>query len=72
MVKVKEDMTGWRMWEHGISDIRLIIKRQVEDKILTNGDHLVMWECEPDHKDRDKLNNLTDGRLSITVIINNL
>lgn len=50
MVKVKEDMTGWRVWEHGISDIRLIIKRQVENKILPNGDHLVMWECEPDHK----------------------
>lgn len=46
MVQVKEDMTGWRMWEHGIPDSRLIVKRQVEDQVESNGDHTAMWECE--------------------------
>lgn len=99
MIKVKEDMTDWRMWEHGISDSRLIIKRQVEDKILPNGNHLAMWECkyncderniviasgrnirsghtlscgcikrERTHESKFKI---SDGRLSISVIINNL
>lgn len=31
MVKVKEDMTGWVMNEHGFPDSRLTVIKQVED-----------------------------------------
>ena len=46
MVKVKVDMTGWKMWEHGIPDSRLIVLRQVEDRIKKDGTRLAQWECE--------------------------
>ncbi len=46
MVKVKQDMTGWRMWEHGVPDSRLTIVRQVEDYIDSNGRHRAQWLCE--------------------------
>lgn len=41
MVKVKEDMTGWVMREHGVSDSRLIVLERVEDK----GRHSC-WLCQ--------------------------
>lgn len=46
MVKVREDMTGWKMWEHGVSDSRLTIIKQVEDYITSNGKHYSQWLCE--------------------------
>lgn len=46
MVKVKEDMTGWKMWEHGIPDSRLIVIKQVEDYVQPNGVHSAQWLCE--------------------------
>lgn len=46
MVKVKEDMTGWKMWEHGIADSRLIVIEQVEDYVQPNGTHSAQWLCE--------------------------
>ena len=46
MVKVKENMTGWKMWEHGVSDSRIIVKKQVEDYIRPNGKHEAQWYCE--------------------------
>lgn len=46
MVKVKEDMTGWVMSEHGVPDSRLTVIHQVEDKIKPNGVHEAMWLCE--------------------------
>lgn len=45
MVKVKEDMTGWKMWEHGFPDSRLIVLRQVEDRIASSGKRFARWEC---------------------------
>lgn len=45
MVKVKEDMTGWNMWEHGVPDSRLTVLRQAEDRILPNGKHVAQWLC---------------------------
>ena len=39
MVKVKEDMTGWVMSEHGVSGSRLIVIRQAEDYVSPNGTH---------------------------------
>ena len=46
MVKVKEDMTGWVMAEHGIPDSRLIVIEQIEDYIRPNGRHSAQWLCE--------------------------
>ena len=46
MVKVKNDMTGWKMWEHGIPDSRLIVIRQVEDYVDSKGTHRAQWLCE--------------------------
>lgn len=50
MVKVKEDMTGWKMWEHGISDSRIIVLKQVDDYITPKGQHIAQWlvECNCD------------------------
>lgn len=36
MVKVKEDMTGWKMWEHGVPDSKLIVIKQAGNSIVTN------------------------------------
>lgn len=38
------DMTGWKMWEHGVKNSRLIIIRRAEDRIRPNGKRDVMWE----------------------------
>lgn len=46
MVKVREDMTGWKMWEHGVSDSRLTVIKQVEDYIRNNGKRTAMYLCE--------------------------
>lgn len=45
MVKTKEDMTGWNMWEHGIPDSRLIVIRQTDDYIDSKGRHYAQWLC---------------------------
>lgn len=46
MVKVKVDITGWVMAEHGVPDSRLVVLRQVEDLIKKDGTRLAQWECE--------------------------
>lgn len=46
MVKVKENMTGWNMWEHGVPDSRLTVIQQVEDYIRPNGQRSAQWLCE--------------------------
>jgi hypothetical protein len=46
MVKVREDMTGWRMCEHGVPDSKLTVKRQVEDYEYTNGKRKAQWLCD--------------------------
>lgn len=46
MVNVKEDMTGWKMWEHGVPDSKWIIVKQMEDQIRPSGKHVAMWLCE--------------------------
>ena len=45
MVKVKEDMTGWIMSEHGFPNSRLSIIRQAEDYITPQGLHYAQWWC---------------------------
>ena len=34
MVNTKIDMTGWKMWEHGVERSRWIVLEQVEDYIV--------------------------------------
>ena len=46
MVKVKEDITGWKMWEHGVPDSRLTVIKQVEDYVTPKGQHHSQWLCE--------------------------
>lgn len=46
MVKVKEDMTGWKMWEHGVPDSRLTVIEQAEDYVDSKGKRKAQWLCE--------------------------
>ena len=46
MVKVREDMTGWNMWEHGVPDSRWRVLYQTNDYINKNGKCKAMWVCE--------------------------
>lgn len=36
------DMTGWKMWEHGVPDSKMIVLKPVGQ----NNDGDVLWECE--------------------------
>lgn len=45
MVQVKEDITGWKMWENGVSDSRLIVVCQTDDYIASNGRHQARYLC---------------------------
>lgn len=46
MVKVKEDMTGWIMSEHGVPDSRLTVIKQTDDHINRSGEHSARWLCQ--------------------------
>ena len=46
MVKVREDMTGWVMAEHGVPNSRLTVIKQIEDYVNSNGIHIAQWLCE--------------------------
>ena len=46
------DMTGWKMWEHGVPDSRLTVVARAEDYVDPSGKHYVQWLCEcscPEH-----------------------
>lgn len=45
MVKTKEDMTGWNMWEHGVPDSRLTVIKQTDDYVDSTGRHYAQWLC---------------------------
>lgn len=45
MVKVKIDMTGWVMEEHGVPDSRLTVVEQGEDYTDKDGHHYARWWC---------------------------
>jgi hypothetical protein len=46
MVKVREDMTGWKMWEHGFKDSRIIVVKQADDYVSPKGLHYARWWCK--------------------------
>ena len=39
------DMSGWKMWEHGVPDSRIIVLKRAKDKRYENGRRVVKWEC---------------------------
>lgn len=52
MVKVKIDMTGWVMAEHGVADSKLTVITRAEDYITPSGKAIPQWLCEcscPEH-----------------------
>lgn len=55
MVKVREDMTGWVMSEHGIPDSRLIVIKQVDDYVEPNGVRRARWLCECTCEEHNKV-----------------
>jgi hypothetical protein len=46
MVKVKEDMTGWVMSEHGVPNSRLTVVKRADDHVQTNGIHRARYLCK--------------------------
>lgn len=46
MKKVKEDMTGWVMSEHGVPESKLTIIQREKDSISKSGKVYDMWLCE--------------------------
>lgn len=40
------DMTGWKMWEHGVPGSRLTVIKRTDDRTQPNGKNVVMWLCE--------------------------
>ena len=55
MVKVKIDMTGWKMWEHGVPESKLTVIKQVEDYIYPNGKRKAQWLCECNCKEHNQI-----------------
>ena len=55
MVKVKQDMTGWVMSEHGVPDSKLVVIRQVEDYVKLNGKREAQWLCQCTCKDNKQI-----------------
>lgn len=46
MIKVKQDMTGWIMSEHGVENSKIIVIEQAEDYISPQGYHYAQWLCQ--------------------------
>lgn len=59
MIKAKEDMTGWNMWEHGVPDSRLTVVKQAEDYVYKNGKRTVQWLCKCNCKEHNQIVVLT-------------
>ena len=58
MVNVKEDMTGWKMWEHGVQESRLIVVNQDDDYVTPSGKHYAKWICKCSCKEHTVLSVL--------------
>lgn len=41
----KIDMTGWKMWEHGISDSQITVLKEIEPHYTTGGNRQVQYLC---------------------------
>ena len=40
------DMTGWKMWEHGVPDSRLTVIKRIDGYVNSRGYTIVRWLCE--------------------------
>ena len=60
MVKVKEDMTGWKMWEHGVPDSKITILKQVDDYVTPKGQRIAQWLVECNCNERTQF--ITTGQ----------
>ena len=69
MVKVRENMTGWVMSEHGVPDSRLTVIQQTEDYIRPDGRHEARWLCEcsckENYRNRSLPKNNTSGIIGV-------
>lgn len=45
MVRVRENMTGWIMNEHGFPNSRITVVKQAEDYVTPKGEHFSQWWC---------------------------
>lgn len=65
MVKVRIDMTGWNMWEHGVPDSKLTVLYQVEDHVTKGGNRVSQWLCECSCQEHNRIvtrgDNLRNG-----------
>lgn len=43
MSRAKIDMTGWKMWEHGVPDSKVIV---IEESPIRSADGHVQWKCQ--------------------------
>lgn len=41
-----EDMTGWKMWEHGVENSRLVVVERTQNKINPGGKKQAQWLCK--------------------------
>ena len=46
MIKVRKDMTGWKMCEHGVPNSLLTVIKQVEDYVSPSGERRPRWLCQ--------------------------
>ena len=46
MVKVRKDMTGWVLSEHGMPNNRITVLKQTDDYIRPDGRHEAQWICQ--------------------------
>ena len=63
MIKVRKDMTGWVMSEHGVPNSRLTVIKQVEDYVQPNGKKRVQYLCKCNCSE-DKYIVVTAGNIS--------
>lgn len=67
MVKVREDITGWVMSEHGVPDSRLTVIEQTEDYIRPDGRYEARWLCECSCEEHNRIaiskQHLTSGSI---------
>lgn len=67
MIKVKIDMTGWVMAEHGVPNSRLTVIEQAEDYVNPSGKHYSQWLCECSCENHTrkiiKGSHIKDGRI---------
>ena len=42
-MSAKIDMTGWKMWEHGVPESRITVIKELPER---NSDNRVMWQCQ--------------------------